>query len=172
MTKIGADSLTDVTYGQVADPTKFHLPCADRSAGGDGQPRDLTFEQLYYSMAYRILTATAHGLVAGDYGKPLSGLVVYDDVDSTHDFSHVLIEAVGANAIRVAPPGADVTIDVDLLQGGAAYDPSPSVSGRFVWWDKSLLLYVPAWPYDTSSTAREVLEIFTVGGSTFTARVL
>lgn len=172
MTKIGADSLTNVAYGQVSDPTKFHLPCADRTAGGDGTGKDLTFAVLYQCLAYRLLTATSHGLVSGDVGKPLSGAAIFDDTDPAHTFSCVLVEIVNSNTLRVATVGTEVSIAVGLLTNGASYDHTSAGDGRYVFWDESMSLYVPEAPGDTDPTAREILEILSVGVSTFTARVL
>lgn len=160
------------TVAQITDSTKMYLPVADRhTVDGDGYGTSYyyTFAILYQALSYRLMTYTAHGLVSGDVGKPLSGADILDDTDSTLHPSHVLIESVSANVIRVAPPGADVTLAVALIDGGNAYD--IATSGRYVYWDDSDGLYKAAKPADSAANMPEILEVFSVGASTFNARV-
>lgn len=114
-----------------------------------------------------IVTYASHGLVSGDVGKPLSGSAILDDADATHYPSTVLLEVVNSNTLRVASPGRLVTLAVALLSGGSGY--SIATSGRYVYWDKSAGTYSGTLPSDGMSPA--VLELLSVGASTFVARV-
>lgn len=160
------------TVAQITDSTKMYLATADRhtvDGSGYGTSYYYTFSVFYQALLYRLMTYTAHGLVSGDVGKPLSGADILDDTDDTLYPSHILIESVSANVIRVAPPGVDVVLAVALLDGGNAYD--IATSGRYVYWDNSATLYKAAKPADSAANTPEILEIFSVGASTFNARV-
>lgn len=113
------------------------------------------------------ITATAHGLVSGDVGKPLSGTVLLDDTNPYHYPSGVLVSVTDANTIVVAFGGEVVTLPVALLNGGNAYN--VAVSGRFVFWDLSAAKYF-ADPQG-AGVQPEILEIFSVGSTTFVARI-
>lgn len=159
-------------FSQISDPAKVTIPAADRHSvdgSGYGTAYSFAFDELYKSMTYRLLTSASHGLVSGDVGKPLSGVEILDDTDATHYPSGLLMNVVSTNVIYVAPPGADVTLDVALLEDGNAYD--IATSGRYVFWDLSVGDYVSELPADSAVTMPEVLEILTVGATTFTARV-
>ena len=166
---ISDPAFPDLLGTAVTDPSKIRLMTADIQLATPGTSTDVGLDQIQYIAQSKLVTATAHGLVAGDVGKPLYGAAIYDDVIEAANVDWVLLQSVDANTIRVAPPGAVVSIATTLLDGGDAY--SISTSGRHVYWDKSAGLYKAALPADSSGSADRVLTIFNVGTGTFTAYV-
>jgi len=163
---------TTGVYSSVTDLTKVVFPAADihsLDGSGRGSAKSWDFDEMYKAMMYRLFTAAAHGLVSGDVGKPVSGSTILDDTATTHYPSGVLVQVVSTSVIRVAPPGTEVTLAVALLTGGAAY--SIASSGRYVYWDASGGLYTGTIPVDSAPEMPEILELTTVGATTFTARV-
>lgn len=152
-------------YTQVTDPTKLYVAVADRQSTAAGY--GFAFSEIYGALTYTIEAAASHGLTSGDYGKPLSGFEILDDTDTSHHPSGVLVHVPNSNTLRVAGPGSVLTVSTALIEDGNAYD--PSVTGRYVFWDLSSALYVSNLPVDC--VAPDILEVITVGASTFTARV-
>jgi len=172
-TKIGAVSLTDWSYLDITDLDKVHLPAADKQSGvGDGVSIDLTLLDIQQIAFMRPFASTAHGLVSGDVGKALSAGELFDDESSIHRFSGVLARVIDANTILVAVSGAQFVFPIALLENGSSYNPADDADGRWVFWDLDQSLYVAEEPYTSHPSVAEVLEILSVGVSTFTARVL
>jgi hypothetical protein len=168
--KIGDPGLTDLSAAAVADPSKYHIPVVDQTAGSPGTDLDGTFAAMIDLMTSRIITATSHGLISGQVGYTLAGVGIYDDTDYSQQPSHVLLTVIDANTLRVAPPGSYVSIAVALIEDGNAYD--IDAKGRFVYWDASESSYAAELPYDSAGNARTILEVLSVGSTTFFARVL
>jgi hypothetical protein len=59
---------------------------------------------------------------------------------------------------------------VALIEDGNAY--KIDTKGRFVYWDASESSYAAELPYDSAGNARTILEVLSVGSTTFFARVL
>lgn len=118
---------------------------------------------------YTTLAFAAHGRSAADVGKPLCRSAIYDDTSATSYFSHVLISVVDTNTLQVAGPGKDVTLSVGLLDGGSLYN--LGTQGAYVYWDLSASKYKGDKQADSDAKASAILEIMSVGATTFVARV-
>lgn len=160
-------SKTARAYTAVADPTKIQLPIADVQAMTPGAAYHITTEQLQRLMETRLITSVAHGLVAGDVGKPLSGVTIFDDTDSTHFPNWVLVQVVDVDTVRVALNG-QVSFSDSLMEVG--YD--LGTDGPYVYWDESEATYVATKPGDSIGPAREILYVKSVAGGTVTAEIL
>lgn len=120
---------------------------------------------------YLTITATAHGLVSGDLGKPIDTEgVILDDVLAT-EFLGVLVSIPDANTLELAPGGSVITIANALLENSGTWDLADTAEGRYADWDKSQTLYVDGRPYDSHPQQLHKLVIESIGGSTFRARV-
>ena len=159
-------------YTQVTDYSKIGIPVSDRHSvdgSGFGTPYYFDLNELYKVLFYRLYTAAAHGLVSGDVGKPLSGADIMDDEDPNHYPTCVLVQVPSTGVLRVAPVGAEVTLAIALLTDGATWD--LDVDGRFIYWDLSEGAYVSTPPVDSAPNMPAVMELLSIGVSTFTARV-
>lgn len=160
--------LTALTVDDIADPSDVYVLVTD--AQSTAASRKVPLDQLGLATHLRLLTATSHGLAAGDVGKPLYGNDVFDDTSNTQYPTWVLAGIVDANTLLVAGDGAQVTIDVAKLQNGASYD--VNTLGYAVYWDYSASTYYAAKPDDSESFADPVLLVTSVGVSTFDAIVV
>lgn len=118
---------------------------------------------------YSTLSFAAHGRSASDIGKPLCRSSVYDDTSASSYFSHILIAIIDTNTLQVAGPGKDVTLPVSLLDGGSLY--SIGTQGAYLYWDLSASKFKGDKPADSDAEASVVLELMSVGATTFVARV-
>lgn len=162
-------SSPNLTAIEILDPTKVLMYAADIQSATPGVGKDMNANQLQLAMHSFVLTATSHGRVSGDIGKPMFGGAILDDTSETHFPNGVLLGIPNTNTVVIAGPGAIMSIPVALLEDGASYD--ITTSGRFVFWDASVGTYVADLPADTASKIPDILEIISVGASTFTARV-
>lgn len=160
--------LTALSLSDIANPSQVFVLVTD--AQSTAVSRKVPLDQLGLSTHLRLLTATSHGLSATDIGKPLYGKVVFDDTDADQYPTWVLAGIVDANTLLIAGDGAQVTIDVDLLQNGASYN--VATSGYTVYWDKSSAMYYATKPVETESVIDPVLMITSVGATTFDAIVV
>lgn len=170
MTKVGDDTLTDMSPLALSDKTKVHLPSMDRQLGGTGLDRDMTAAALQEIMAITVVTYAAHGRTTGDIGKPLRFGAIWDDTSATTQWQHILHSIVDANTLRVVRHAEEITIPSALLTGGPGY--SIASSGPFVYWDASAGVYTATRPVDSAGQAGAVLELITVSGANAFARVL
>ena len=160
------------TLAEVVSKAAIRFPAADMHApdgGGKGLSRHYAADVLYQALAYQISTHTGHGLTSGSVGYPLWYGSVVDDTDLDHYPSGVLVEVIDTDTLRIAPPGSEVTLPVALLEDGNATD--IGTTGRFMYWDFSATQYMNDLPVDSSATMPEMLELISVGSTTFTARV-
>ncbi len=160
--------LTALTVDDIADPSDVYVLVTD--AQSTAASRKVPLDQLGLATHLRLLTATSHGLAAGDVGKPLYGNDVFDDTSNSQYPTWVLAGIVDANTLLVAGDGAQVTIDVAKLQNGASYD--VNTLGYAVYWDYSASTYYAAKPDDSESFVDPVLLVTSVGVSTFDAIVV
>lgn len=117
-----------------------------------------------------VYATLSNSLSAADIGKPLCRNSVLSDTSNTQYFSHVLLSVVSASVLHVAGSGCVVSIDNALLDGGAAYN--IATSGAFLYWDSSAAKYKADKQADADAQSDAVLELLTVGATTFDARVL
>lgn len=115
----------------------------------------------------RTVTATAHGLVSGDIGKPLSGTVLLDDANVLHYPSGLLDSIPDSNTLTLAIQTAEVVLPLALLENGGSFD--VNANGRFLFWDLSAVLFRASPPAD--SVMPSILEYVTKDASNFTARI-
>ena len=163
---------TGLIYSDVKDKTKVTLPGADRHAvdgSGYGTSKSLDLQVLDWSTSYQFVAATAHGLVAGDVGKPLSGVSILNDTTSTHWPTGILMAVPTVDAIMVALPGAHVRLPLTLLEFGSSW--SFSTHGRITWWDFSTTQHRAARQSDAIRGMCSTLYILSVGPTTFDAIV-
>jgi hypothetical protein len=118
---------------------------------------------------YSTLSFPSHGRTASDVGKALCRGALFDDTSASSYFSHILISITDTNTLVVAGPGKDVTLPVSLLDGGSLYN--IGTSGAFVYWDLSASKYKADKQADSDASVSAVLELFSVGATTFVARV-
>lgn len=163
---------TGLVYSDVKDKTKVTLPGADRHAvdgSGYGTSKSLDLQVLDWSTSYQFVAATAHGLVAGDIGKPLSGTAILNDTTSTHWPTGILMAVPTVDALMVALPGAHVRLPLTLLEFGSSW--SFSTHGRFTWWDFSTTQHRAARQSDAVRGMCSTLYILSIGPTTFDAIV-
>lgn len=109
-------------------------------------------------------------LVAGDAGKPLSRGSVLNDTSSTSWFSHLLVAVISSSVLHVAGRGVVASVPIDLLDGGTGYN--AATSGYFLYWDASAVKYKAEKQADADAQIGAVLELLSIGTTTFDARVL
>ena len=170
---------TGLIYSDVKDKTKVTLPGADRHAvdgSGYGTSKSLDLQVLDWSTSYQFVAATAHGLVAGDVGKPLSGTAILDDTSLTHWPTGILMAVPTVDALMVALPGAHVRLPNTLLEFGSSW--SFSTHGRIGWWDLADLdtptdgvKYRPARRSNAARGMASCIYILSIGPTTFDAIV-
>lgn len=163
---------TQLAIGDVTDKTKVEFAAADMHSpdgSGNGLGRATALDVLYQALCYSICTYASHGLTSGDVGKPVGNGTIIDDTSSAVYPTGVLMEVIDTDTLRIAPPGAEVTLATTLLQYGDAY--SLVVHGPFVFWDLSAGDYEAFMPVDTSPNMPEMLEVIEVNTGSFKARV-
>jgi hypothetical protein len=120
------------------------------------------------------VAAPSHGRTSADIGKPVVHAVsgawpILDDANTNHYPTGILKGVSGTGVLYFARGGDVLTLPVALIENGSSY--SIASNGRFVFWDLSVGKYVAAKPFDSSSFLPDLLEVLSVGGSTFSARV-
>ncbi len=161
-----------LVYSDVKDKTKVTLPGADRHAvdgSGYGTSKSLDLQVLDWSTSYQFIAATAHGLVAGDVGKPLSGVAILNDTTSTHWPTGILMAVPTVDQLMVAIPGAHVRLPLTLLEFGSSW--SFSTHGRITWWDFSTTQHRAARQPDAVRGMCSTLYVLSIGPTTFDAIV-
>ena len=163
---------TGMIYSDVKDKTKVTLPAADRHAvdgSGYGSSKSFDLDVLELATDYKFVQAVAHGLVAGDIGKPLSGTVILNDTTSTHWPTGILMAVPTVDQLMVALPGARVRLPLSLLEFGSSW--SYTTHGRVTWWDFSTTQHRATRQPDAIRGMCSTLYILSIGTTTFDAVV-
>lgn len=170
---------TGMLYSDVKDKTKVTLPAADRHAvdgSGYGSSKSFDLDVLEWATDYKFVQAVAHGLVAGDIGKPLSGTVILNDTTSTHWPTGILMAVPTVDQLMVALPGARVRLPLSLLEFGSSW--SYTTHGRIGWWDladvdtpTNGVKYRPVRQPNAARGMASCIYILSIGTTTFDAVV-
>lgn len=167
MNKLSDAAVSRASERDVSDYADWLLPLANIQSTTPGAKAKGDFDMLSAIVHSRIITATGHGLVAGDEGKPLSGTSIFDDTNTAHYPNCVLAQVIDANTLRIQIHGA-LDIDDGLLPAGY----NLGTHGPYLYWDLSVGTYVHTRPSNSWTGVREILYVYSVGSTTFTAEVL
>jgi hypothetical protein len=178
-----------VTITDGGAPTPAVVPLADNSLAGllpgltslgaaTGPPATGTDLFLGYSAAGTLkafkrdyeITNFGHGRTAADIGKPIVGLGSILN-DALQQFPTGILKFISTSTLTFAAPGDVLDLPVSLLEFGNTY--SLGTLGRYVFWDLSFNggQYRPVKPTDSAAHLPDLLEILSVGSTTFKCRV-
>lgn len=168
MTRISDPSIPDVSMSDVSSYANIRIPVANIQAGIPGAKGDIGLDEIGKASEHHIWVLTAHGLVAGDEGKPITwdgtALQVFDDTSPTEFPLMWLQKVIDVNTIRYVTSGVVQFADT-LIEPGF----SLSGDGSYLFWDASDDQYESAKPVDSSYAARPLLSVLSISGGIVTA---
>lgn len=169
--KLSDPSLPLITLSSLAasDLGKIRVPAGDLR-GATGAPAAFTLADLYKLIVYDRVTKTSHGLIADNVGSVLAQDHTILSHLSTTDYPiGILMEVIDANTIVVAPPNSLITLPVARLEHTNTYN--INTHGKYVFWNVIAGIYHATRVISTASQIKDILEVISVGSTTFDARV-
>lgn len=168
--RIGVSATGTISFNQA-----YSFPQSNGSAGqvlsataGGALAWTTPFNGNAANFYHDIVSATAHGLTAGNVGQPVFGDQIYDDVDTSQWPTGVFAEWVDTAQFRYASKGQSILIPVALFEVGY----SVTADGRFVYWDKSATRYKKNKPADSDPRTGPLLMVNYQSGSDYHCTVL